>query len=203
MQTILRLIVSLPALLLLLSCSGERLPKLEQGATILAFGDSLTAGVGVNSVDSYPTKLAELTNLKVINAGVSGETTRQGVSRFKELIDEHYPDLIILLEGGNDILRNYPASETKANLANMIAYALEKQIPIVLIGVPKKSLFSSSASFYGELAEEYQLVFDDSSISEIIKNPSLKSDSVHFNKAGYQKLADRIYRLLKSNGAVE
>ncbi len=199
----LRSILSLSLLLILAGCSDQQLPKLNQGETILAFGDSLTAGVGVKLEDSYPTVLANLTNFEVINAGVSGETTREGVERFNALVDEHYPSLIILLEGGNDILRNFPESETKANLASMITYANEKQIPLVLIGVPKKSLFSSSASFYQELADEYQLVFDDESIAKIIKTPSLKSDSVHFNQAGYQKLAENIYQLLKSNGAID
>jgi len=203
MRKELQIIISISLLLMLLGCSGDRLPKLDQGATILAFGDSLTAGVGTNKEKSYPAQLSRMSRLEVINAGVSGETTRQGVTRFKTLVDDLYPDLIILLEGGNDILRNYPESETKANLASMIKHASGKQIPIVLIGVPKKSLFSSSASFYKELADEYQLVLDDESISDIIKSPSLKSDSVHFNQAGYQELAERIFQLLKSNGAID
>ncbi len=191
------------ALLVLASCSNQQLPKLGESATILAFGDSLTAGVGVNREFSYPTVLANLTGLDVINAGVSGETTREGVARFKKLVEEHRPDLIILLEGGNDILRNFPEKETKANLASMISFAQQQAIPLVLIGVPKKSIFSSSADYYGELAESFGLVIDDQSIAKIIKNPPLKSDSVHFNRKGYETLANNIYQLLKSNGAVE
>ena len=119
MRKVLQIIISIPLLLMLLSCSGDSLPKLDQGSTILAFGDSLTAGVGANKEESYPAQLSRMSRLEVINAGVSGETTRQGVTRFKTLVDDLYPDLIILLEGGNDILRNYPESETKANLASM------------------------------------------------------------------------------------
>jgi acyl-CoA thioesterase I len=198
-----RTVILLILTLALVSCSSESLPKLSDDGVILAFGDSLTAGVGVKPEQSYPTQLANLTGLKVINAGVSGETTAEGVARFKELIDSHYPDLVILLEGGNDILRNHSEIETKRNLASMIEYAQQKQIPLVLVGVPKKSLFSSSADFYAQLSDEYQLILDDWSISEIIKTPSLKSDSVHFNQAGYKKLADNIFQLLQTYGAVD
>lgn len=188
--------------LTLFSCSDHQLPKLEHNSQILAFGDSLTLGVGAKSEHSYPAQLSSLTNLKVINAGVSGEKTAQGIVRFNQLLDESHPDLIILLEGGNDILQNVSESEIKKNLALMIERAKQENIPILMIGVPKKSLFSSSASFYRELSEDYELLLDDEIISKLIKSPSMKSDSVHFNQKGYLKLAEKIHSLLISHGAL-
>ena len=71
-----------------------------------------------------------------------------------------------------------------------------------MIGVPQKSLFSKSSGFYQELADEYQLVFDDNIVSSLLKSPSLKSDSVHFNQQGYKELAERVYEILQENGAI-
>ncbi len=184
------------------SCSDPQLKPLAYSAKILAFGDSLTIGKGVAEQFSYPSVLAELSGLEVINAGVSGELSAQGLLRLPQLITEHSPDMIILLEGGNDILRNHDLQQTKRNLGQMIEYAQAHNIEVVLIGVPKKSLFSSSADFYAQLASQYQLVFADAIIASLLKSPSLKSDSVHLNELGYQKLAERIYQLLTENGAL-
>ena len=188
-------------LIALSGCTPSKLEPLPQNGTILAFGDSLTAGVGVTKDNSYPSALAELSGLTVINSGVSGETTAEGLKRLQEVLDNIKPDLLILLEGGNDILRNKSLSETKANLASMIELAQRNKIPVVLIGVPQKALFSNSAPLYGELADEYQLVFDDSLIADLQRSPSFKSDYVHFNEKGYRKMATAIYELLKEEGA--
>ncbi|TRX55721.1 arylesterase [Thalassomonas sp. M1454] len=189
-------------LCLVQSCNNAKLSPLPYSAKILAFGDSLTFGKGVNKNQSYPTVLADLTGLTVINAGVSGETTEQGLLRLPGLLDKHQPDLVILLEGGNDILRNINLSKTKTNLALMIESMHARGIEVVLIGVPQKSLFSSSADLYQELADEYQLVFDKNIISSLLKTPALKSDSVHFNQQGYRKLAERVSEILQDNGAI-
>lgn len=197
------LAIAFALLLIALSgCSPAKLEPIPSNGTILAFGDSLTVGVGADNANSYPAVLAALSGLTVINSGVSGETTDNGLKRLREVLDNTSPDLLILLEGGNDILRNRDLSETKANLAAMIELALGKGVPVVLIGVPEKALFSNSAPLYTELAEQYQLVFDDSLIADLQRTPSLKSDYIHFNDQGYRKMASAIFELLKENGAL-
>ena len=186
----------------MLACSEQQLQPLATSAKILAFGDSLTFGKGVKTVHSYPSVLADLSGLEVINAGISGELTAQGLLRLPKVLQQHQPDILILLEGGNDILRNQNLAQTKHNLAQMIEQAQQQSIEVVLVGVPSKSIFSDSASFYQELADEYQLVFIDDIISTLLKSPSLKSDSVHFNEFGYQQLANQIYTTLQENGAL-
>tara|TARA_R110002167_G_scaffold24249_4_gene85608 strand:- start:210 stop:833 length:624 start_codon:yes stop_codon:yes gene_type:complete len=185
----------------LLACDSGRLTPLNQNDVIVAFGDSLTEGVGTNEENNYPSVLAKLAGFNVINAGVSGETTSEGLIRLPSVIEEYQPSVLILLEGGNDILRNHSAKTIESNLDNMINIALDNGIQVVLIGVPEKSLFSSSAPFYGRLAEKYDLVFDSSLIASLLRSPSKKSDSVHFNTAGYASLAEGIYELLSDNGA--
>ena len=188
--------------LLLYGCGSSRLAPIGADGIILAFGDSLTAGVGVSKEESYPSVLAELSGVKVVNSGVSGETTDEGLKRLPDELDRIQPDLLILIEGGNDILRNKSQAETKANLQKMIELAKSSDIPVVLVGVPQKALFSNSASLYKELAEQYQLVFNDDLIADLERSPSFKSDQIHFNKKGYRKMAETIYALLKDNGAL-
>jgi len=182
---------------LLLACGKTSYSPLPNDAIILAFGDSLTAGVGTTTENSYPDVLADLTGRTVINAGISGETTSQGLQRFARLLDQHNPQLVILLEGGNDILRNQPVAATKTNLANMIVQAQSRQIPVLLLGVPEKNLFSSSADFYEELAEEHSVLFIKGLVSDLLRTSRYKSDTVHLNSAGYRAMAEAIYDFLQ------
>lgn len=187
--------------LLLIGCSHQLTP-LAAGSTILAFGDSLTAGYGVSRQDSYPEVLAKISGHPVINSGISGETTTQGLARFSQVIDETKPALIILMEGGNDILQNLNPAQTKANLQQMITLAKQKNIQILLVAVPAKSLFSASAGFYKELAQENELPLEDKIIAELEKDPRYKSDYVHFNSQGYKLLAEKIAQDLTKHGAL-
>ena len=187
----------------LTGCSdAPKLTRLQQHDIILAFGDSLTQGVGVSEQHSYPSVLESLSNVAVINAGLSGETTEEGLNRFADVIEQHAPALVILLEGGNDILQNKDLDETQINLNGMIEIAKSYGVEVVLIGVPKKSLFSSSAPLYQALADKHQIVFEPTLIAELMKKPSMKSDYIHFNKAGYRAMAESIYQLLRENGAL-
>src|SRR5690554_7427177 len=87
----------------LAACSKATLTPIGVDGTILAFGDSLTYGIGVDAEHSYPTVLSRLSQREVINAGVAGETTSQGLSRLESLLENNHYDLLILFEGGNDI----------------------------------------------------------------------------------------------------
>lgn len=187
---------------LLSACSRPSLTPLLPGERILAFGDSLTEGVGVSNDHSYPAVLAALTRHEVVNAGIAGEISEEGLARLPALLDEVQPSLMVLLHGGNDILRNMNLAQTRDNLAAMIQIARARGIGIVLVGVPEKSLFSDSASIYPELAERFDLVFEDEIVADLIRSPSKKSDAVHFNRLGYSELAAAIFSKLDSAGAL-
>jgi len=189
-------------LFLLLGCGQPKLSPLSPDDVIVAFGDSLTVGVGVDDSDSYPNVLSRLTGMTVIGAGVSGETTQEGLVRFPQVIEQHNPDLIVLLEGGNDILRNHSSQQTEQNLSDMVQMARERDIQIVLIGVPEKRLFSDSAPFYDRIAEQYDLAYDPDVIGQLMRDASMKSDPIHFNRDGYAALAERVYELLSEHGAL-
>ncbi len=186
----------------LTGCGSPKLEPIAGDGIILAFGDSLTAGVGTSSEHSYPAVLAALSGLEVVNSGVPGETTDEGLKRLPGELDRVLPDLLILIEGGNDILRNRQPADISKNIEAMIELAIDRDVPVVLIGIPEKRLFFSSAQFYAELADEYQLVFDGALIGDLLRSPGLKSDSIHFNAAGYRRMAESIYTLLQENGAL-
>jgi len=185
------------------ACDSPKLTSLNKGDTILAFGDSLTYGVGTAKEYSYPSILSDISGMEVINSGVSGETTDEGLKRLPRELEKFNPKLVILLEGGNDILRNRDESFIKRDLGEMVETAKGYGAEVVLIGVPKKSLFSSSAPLYSELAEKYDLAFDGNLIGGLMRTPSKKSDSIHFNKSGYRDMAESIYQLLLENGAIK
>ncbi|PAJ71960.1 hypothetical protein CJF42_23860 [Pseudoalteromonas sp. NBT06-2] len=119
--------------LILAGCSEAPLKSLSSDSKILAFGDSLTLGKGVTRQYNYPSVLANLTGLTVVNEGISGETTANGLKRFEKKLIEHQPDLVILLEGGNDFLRNKLHTKTQENLAQMIEITKNLNIDLVLL----------------------------------------------------------------------
>lgn len=189
--------------LLLSACGDSGLRALNSGDVIVAFGDSLTAGKGVAAEFAYPTVLEELTGFTVINAGISGETTDEGLQRLPEVLDTENPALLILFEGGNDILRNQDLTNTKANLDQMIGIAKQRNIQVALVGLPRKQLFSSTAEFYTELAEEHELPIESKIVASLLRKPAMKSDSVHFNEQGYRELAKAIAAMLTDAGALK
>jgi lysophospholipase L1-like esterase len=196
------LLLTLVLALGLAACSSRSLEPVGPAERILAFGDSLTEGIGVSSDRSYPTVLAALTGREVINAGVAGEITADGLARLPDVLDQSSPSLMVLLHGGNDILRNMDLNQTRQNLAEMIRLARSRGIQVVLVGVPEKNLFSDSAGIYPALADEFDLVIEPEIIADLIRSPSKKSDAVHFNQAGYRELAQAVFDKLDAAGAI-
>lgn len=188
----------LALLLLLTGCdSHPAIRPLAPGATVLAFGDSLTHGNGANAEQSYPTVLAELLSARVVNAGVPGEVSAAGRRRLPGVLEEVQPQLVILIHGGNDFLRRLDLNQTRDNLRGMIESCRRQGADVILAGVPQLGLFLKPAPFYAELAEEYRLPYLDDTLSAILKDNALKSDSIHPNAAGYRKLARALAELIR------
>ena len=200
MRNILKIIC---ILVLLTACNDSpQIPQLSVGSVVLAFGDSLTHGAGARSDESYPAVLQKLSGYKVINAGVSGEESDQGLARLPEVIEKTRPKLLILCHGGNDILRKKDMNKMENNLRNMISLAQNRNIPVIFLGVPKPGLFLSSHSVYKEIADSTDVIFVEDLVPEILADASLKSDPVHPNKDGYRVMAEKIYSVLQQTGAM-
>lgn len=197
--------VALAGLLLALLTACDRppqLPRLNDSDIIVAFGDSLTHGTGASMETAYPAVLSRLTNRTVINAGVPGETTSEGLERLPDILEEHQPKLVMLCLGGNDMLRRQNNGQTESNLRAMIQSIRAKGANVVLIGVPEPKLFSGPPELYERLAEEFGLPYEGEIFNEVLKDNSLKSDPIHANAAGYKVVAERLAELLKETGAL-
>ena len=192
------------ALLILSACSEKQpgLPELSSNAVILAYGDSLTAGNGAPPEQNYPSLLAEKIQRTVINAGVPGEISVNGLKRLPALLDRYQPSLLLLCHGGNDMIRKLGKDELANNLRAMIDEAISRGISVVLIGVPKPGIFLESLDIYNQIAGEYNLPIEREVVPKVLADTALKSDLIHPNARGYAMMADSIYLLLQKNGAI-
>ena len=188
---------------LVVGCAREPdLPTLSPDAVLLAFGDSLTHGTGAAEQQSYPAHLQRLIDHRVINAGVPGEISAEGLRRLPRLLDEQQPDLLLLCHGGNDLLRKLDRGQLKENLRQMLAIAGQRQIPVVLIAVPQPSLLLDDATLYRELATEWKIPLLDDTLADLLADRRFKSDQIHPNAAGYGRLAAAVAALLHERGAL-
>ncbi len=211
MNGIPRVAIALAALLalclLLPACGGQepvpRLPALSSDARILAFGDSLTSGSGAGNAESYPAVLSELLGHEVINAGNPGELSASGLDRITSVLERERPDLLLLCHGGNDLLRGRSTERLAANLAAMIRAARDRDIPVILIGVPARAWPIRTADVYRDVAADAGVPLEDSVVARILRDESLRADPIHPNAAGYRKLAEAVHDLLIQAGAVK
>ena len=173
---------------------------LSNNDTILAFGDSLTYGFGASPEESYPALLSILSAHKIINAGVNGDTSADGLRRLAPYLEDKSVSLMILCFGGNDILQKKSMSALKQNLKTMIQMAKAKNIEVLLLSVPNITLFGlSPLGLYEEVAEEENVPLLSSVLADILSQPSLKNDQIHPNASGYKKMAEEIYESLKEH----
>ena len=185
-------------------CGGPKakLDKLDGSAVVLAFGDSLTFGTGATPAEAYPAVLERRIGRKVVNAGVPGETSGQGLERLPEVLDEVKPRLLILCHGGNDFLRRLDDARAAENVREMIRLARARGIPTVLLATPKPGLPPSIPAFYGEIAAELGVPFEEAVVRAVLFDAGLKSDMVHPNGAGYARIAEAVEKVLKKAGAI-
>jgi lysophospholipase L1-like esterase len=202
---VLALLITVAAVLASVGCSRSQseLPVLDKNATVLAFGDSITRGNGAGTRESYPVVLGELIGRRVINAGKAGELSRDGLKRLPGLLVSHRPRLVILTHGGNDFLRLMDKRETEENLRQMILLIQRQGVSVVLVAVPEPGIMLSPPNLYTNLAEQFNLPYEDDVLSYIYRRASLKSDPIHPNARGYRKLAQSLAELLRESGALE
>ena len=140
----------------------------------------------------------------MVASGVPGEITAQGRARFAAKLDRLRPGLVVLCHGGNDLLRKLDEAELAGNLRAMIEMARERNIAVVLIGVPRPSILkiSEGAALYRDLAADFALPYEAVALAEILNQSKLRADAVHPNAAGYRKLAEAVAALLRASGAI-
>ncbi len=170
--------------------------------TILAFGDSLTAGYGLGASDAYPALMEQALrdkgfDVKISNAGVSGETTADGLARLDWLLEDP-PDIVILEFGANDGLRGLPPEQAEQNLDAMIKGFLDKGTRVLLTGMYAPPNFGPeyAAKFngmYQRLADKYQVTLYPFFLEGIYGNPAYNQyDGLHPNPKGTREITARL-----------
>ena len=170
--------------------------------TILAFGDSLTAGYGVTPSQSFPTQLQMALEAKghkvtVTNAGVSGDTTSGGLERLDWALDPK-PDAVIIELGANDALRGIDPKVPRANLDKMLANLQAKGIPVLLTGMRAPNNWGgdytkSFDAIYPELAAKYAVPLYPFFLEGVALDPSFtQPDGLHPTGKGVAEIVKRI-----------
>lgn len=171
---------------------------------IVAFGDSLTAGV---SGKSYPESLQTLLDengykYRVENQGVSGDTTTDGLARIDNVIADH-PALVLLEFGGNDGLRGVPVDSTRANLEQMIQHIQAAKIPLVLLGITLPPNYGTDyvkpfTAIFPELAAKYKIKLMPFLLIHVYQNHALmQPDGIHPNQEGNVIVARDVFHLIQ------
>lgn len=166
-----------------------------KSSTVVAFGDSLVEGVG--SVDEgFVSDLENRLRIDIINEGISGNTTQQGLERIDDVLS-YDPGVVILLLGGNDYLRKIDDSQTERNLSTIIKRLQDDGIVVILLGVRGGALKDNFKDMYKDLAKQYDTAFVSNVLAGLITNPELMYDSIHPNDSGYELIADRVEPILR------
>lgn len=171
----------------------------SKGTTIVAFGDSLIEGVGATKGNDISSLISARIGEPVINLGVSGNTTAQGLARVDE-IKKHNPKVVLVLLGGNDYLRKVPLADTFKNLDEIIARIQAMGAVVVLLGVQGSVIPIIGDPFeerFELLAEKRGAVYVPNVLSGLVGNMKYMSDAIHPNDLGYASIVDRILPELK------
>ena len=170
---------------------------------VVVFGDSLIAGYGLLKEDGFVNKLQNKVNyskinLKLINSGVSGETSTGLYNRFKWVLEEEY-DAVIVSIGANDALRGIDPKTTYKNLENILIHLKKNKIPTMLIGMKApsnlgKEYVKEFNAIYPTLSKKYNVIFFPFFLKDVALEPTLnQTDMIHPNKKGVVKIIENIF----------
>lgn len=184
-----------------------RAAEAEGPVQLLAFGDSLTQGYGlpqgqglVPQLEGWLTEQGRA--VTVINGGVSGDTTAGGLSRIAWSLTPEV-DAVLVILGGNDLLRGLAPEETRANLDGILAEITARDLPVMLVGMQAPGNYGAAYqqafdALYPELAETYGAVFAPSFLAPLMGDPSapdpaaarafLQADGIHPNGEGVARI---------------
>lgn len=198
-----RIFVSLLLLLVTAKATSAEPP------TVLIFGDSLSAGYGIEVDQSWATLLqARLEEQgyehRVVNASISGETTAGGATRIDTALNDFSPDLIILELGANDGLRGFPATRIKANLETIVQRAKASGAAVILLGIRIPTNYGPrySAEFEGvfrQVAKDFDVRWIEFFMEGIaLNNELLQDDRIHPNAVAQPMLLDNAWPIISA-----
>ena len=201
--TVCLLVFSVISLTLIVPVNSSN--KISSSAnTIVVLGDSLSAGYGVQIESSWPSLLENSIknkglSFKVINAGISGDTTSGGLYRLPKLLSKHKPQIVILELGGNDGLRGMSLKKVvRKNLRLMVEMVHASGGIVVLIGVELPPNYgemytSNFQKIFVDLASEYDLALINGSIKAMTTMGLMQSDGIHPNQDGHKLIEQEVW----------
>ncbi len=172
--------------------------------TIVALGDSLTAGLGVMEREAYPARLAQRIeaagyHYHVVNAGVSGETSSGMLSRIDWIISSLVPDIVILETGANDGMRGLDLELIETNLDRLVTILKDHQIQVVLAGMQMlpnlgPAYVCDFSQIYPQVAERHGVILIPFFLEGVAARDHLnQADSIHPNADGHDRIAQTVY----------
>jgi acyl-CoA thioesterase I len=180
-----------------------------EAPTVLIFGDSLSAGYGIDVDQSWSALLqsrleAQGYEHRVVNASVSGETTEGGVAGIQAALDSFKPVLVILELGGNDGLRGIPAARMKANLEKIIRASRASGAAVVMLGIRIPSNYGPRyrdefENAFRDVAASCKIRWIEFFMEGIAENPELmQKDGIHPNAAAQARLLDNAWPIIRA-----
>ena len=180
----------------------------EENKSILIYGDSISAGYGMEKESQWSESLKTLLSdkgfeISVYNRSVSGETTGGGLTRISRILDELKPTFLLLELGGNDALRGYPPKKIYENLNKMIEASKERGIDVFLMQIrilPNygKRYQTQFESIYPTLSKEKEVILLPFMLNDIaLKKELMLSDGIHPNKDAQPLIAEIVFNSLK------
>lgn len=168
----------------------------SSGTDIIAFGDSLIQGVGASPGNDFVSLLSKRIGRPIVNLGVSGNTTADGLARI-DALDKYRPKVVILLLGGNDHLKRVPIEETFKTLSDIVQNIEDRGAIVLLLGV-RGSVFSDPfKEYYEATSKKYHTAYVSDVLDGLFAHPEYMSDEVHPNDKGYVLIADRVEPVLR------
>lgn len=178
-------------------------PALAVERVIVAFGDSLTAGLGVTPEDSYPARLqaklrAEGYGYRVVNAGSSGDTTAGGLRRVDWAL-KNRPDIVIVALGANDALRGQDLAGVRANLDAIVARFQKAGVRVLVAGMEVPPNYGARYAadlrrLYADVARQRKAAFMPFLLDGVAGNPRFNQpDGIHPTAEGYRMVVDHLW----------
>lgn len=182
------------ALLSVLFLTRNKYPKAH--GPIVVLGDSIAAGVGTTADEAFPALIEKELGIKVINSGVSGNTTADALKRVDTDVLSHKPGIVIIELGGNDFLGRVDFEETKKNYALIVEKIKPTGAAIVVASI-NPIIDQRYEKYLEELAQINDAVFVSNILKGIISDPKLMVDRIHPNSEGHKKIAEKLIKVLK------
>ena len=167
------------------------------GERVIAFGDSLVEGAGASAGRDIVSLLSARVGVPIVNAGRSGDTTGSALTRLDSAVLSRNPRIVIVVLGGNDVLRRVPYEETFANLDAIVGRIRGRGAAVILVGLSVGVFTDSYGKGYESLARRTASGLVPDVLAGILGHPDLMADHIHPNDRGYRMMADRIEPALR------